>query len=300
MSKPDSWLPLYFGDYLSDTMHLTTEQHGAYLLLLMSAWSRGGSLPNDEGQLAAICRADKSIWKRIRAAVLAFFTVEGDCLVQKRLTLEYQRALKMAEKQKANGAKGGRPKLTQTKPMGYFWDNPNESPTQPQPQEPQPKNTTSTTEPLQPSESPPSSSSDFSEQRAKAFAGQCVAMELERGKRIAVSPADPRILAWVTAGITSAQLREAWKNAAFQRECNQDSSAINVGFLDVFVGKLLAPSEPQSAVTACVRQWHETATGIEAKGRELGIAPPDPLTGGFPAFKDRVFAAAGMSEGAAA
>lgn len=144
MSKPDTWMPLYIGDYIADTMHLTTEEHGAYLLLLMTAWNRGGKLPNNDAQLALICRAERKAWSRLRGVVLAFFEVDGEFLVQPRLAKEYENAVRLNAKQKANGAKGGRPKKTQpesqsasqqetqtetqTKPVGFCWDNPDAIP----------------------------------------------------------------------------------------------------------------------------------------------------------------------------
>lgn len=121
-------MPIFIGDYLADTAHLTTEQHGAYFLMLMTSWNRGGNLPNDDTQLAAICRSDKKTWSRIGKVVKAFFSEEGGYLIQARLVLEYNKALKLHDKQIENGRKGGRPAKTQTKPTGSGWANPNNNP----------------------------------------------------------------------------------------------------------------------------------------------------------------------------
>jgi uncharacterized protein YdaU (DUF1376 family) len=137
--KPDVWMPFFIGDYLGDTAHLTTEQHGAYLLLLLAAWKRGGTLPNDPAQLAVITRLPLGRWKAHAAVILPFFTLADSLLVQGRLVKEYTSAVLANDAQKVNGKKGGRPKKknpneTHGFDSGSIRLNPNESPS-PSPKE---------------------------------------------------------------------------------------------------------------------------------------------------------------------
>lgn len=292
MSKPDTWMPLYVGDYIADTMHLNTEQHGAYLLLLMTAWNRGGKLPSDDVQLALICRADKKAWSKLRDVVLPFFELEDGQYVQRRLLAEYARAVKINDAQKANGAKGGRPKKTQTetqnKPTGFDRLNPNETPS------PSPKPLTS---------KPIASSSDLTVvgtgeelSAAARFAVAIRAWEKNRGKMATVQPHDPRLQAWADAGVSDDQLSLAYEWAVSDRDTNGDVSPINAGFLDVFVAKVLKPVTGTSAIGKLPppKQWFMTSPGIEAKAVELGISQRSGEQ--FYQFKARVFAEAGVTE----
>lgn len=98
MSAANHWMPLYVGDYLSDTAHLNTAQHGAYLLLLMHQW-RTGSVPSDETQQARIARCGVKEWRRLAPDVLAMFEPsEGGNLINNRLERERQRSLTISQK----------------------------------------------------------------------------------------------------------------------------------------------------------------------------------------------------------
>lgn len=94
MSKTthDRWMPLHVGPYLKATSRLTAIQHGAYLLLLMEAWSNDGLIPDDDDELALITRMSPREWRANRAKVLRFWTpVEGGYR-QERLDQELARA----------------------------------------------------------------------------------------------------------------------------------------------------------------------------------------------------------------
>lgn len=71
------YMPLYVADYLADAAHLTTQEHGAYLLLIMTYWQRGEPLPADEIKLARIARLTAEEWSLVRDNLAEFFDISG-------------------------------------------------------------------------------------------------------------------------------------------------------------------------------------------------------------------------------
>lgn len=85
------YIQLYVADYLADTAHLTTEENGAYLLLIFNYWQRGKALNNANDRLATICRLGKEAWERIKPALIEFFDIDGDTWTHPRLEKDLQR-----------------------------------------------------------------------------------------------------------------------------------------------------------------------------------------------------------------
>lgn len=104
--KPDEWMPLHIGDYHADTAHLTRDQHGAYLLILMAYWRRGGPLPADDARLAAITKATPAEWRKLKPVLAEFFTEEDGHWHQKRADDELSKAKRLTEAKRAAGKKG--------------------------------------------------------------------------------------------------------------------------------------------------------------------------------------------------
>jgi uncharacterized protein YdaU (DUF1376 family) len=82
-----AWMPWYIGDYLRDTGHLTTEQHGAYMLLLAHCWQHG-AIPISASERAAIAKLTPARWKAISGPLNRFFKADG---TQKRVTQELEK-----------------------------------------------------------------------------------------------------------------------------------------------------------------------------------------------------------------
>lgn len=101
-----AWMPLYVADYLADTGHLTTAEHGAYLLLIMHYWSNGG-LPDDERKLARIARMTPDEWADAGITLKGFFD-EG--WRHKRIEKELIDAQAAYDRRAAAGRRGGQAK----------------------------------------------------------------------------------------------------------------------------------------------------------------------------------------------
>lgn len=114
--RADAWFPFYVGDYLRDTRHLTTEQHGAYLLLLMDCWSKRGPLPDNDAALAMIVGLPMRAWRRLRPAIAPFFTIADGQWTSPRMMKEIERSKEISEKRKEAGKRGGRPTNSSPKP----------------------------------------------------------------------------------------------------------------------------------------------------------------------------------------
>lgn len=97
-------LMLWTDAYLADTTHLNTLQHGAYLLLLMTAWRRPDcSLPDNDEFLAKVVGQRPNNWKRwLRPWLEPFFTVSDGKWTQKRLKREREHAERVSQRRSDN------------------------------------------------------------------------------------------------------------------------------------------------------------------------------------------------------
>jgi uncharacterized protein YdaU (DUF1376 family) len=99
--KTDIWMPVCIGDFLADTMHLSPEQHGGYLLLLLHLWRRG-ILPDDDVVLAQITGLSISAWSNARAVLGELFEISDGLWHHRRVERERSR---IAAKQQSNSNK---------------------------------------------------------------------------------------------------------------------------------------------------------------------------------------------------
>lgn len=114
------YMQLYTSDYLADTAHLTTVEHGAYLLLLMNYWQRGKPLDNTDGRLAHVARLSAEEWKAVEPILAEFFTIQDNIWTQARIERDLDKIRQKSSKLAANGSIGGSKKQANAKQMPIY------------------------------------------------------------------------------------------------------------------------------------------------------------------------------------
>lgn len=282
--KVETWMPLLVDKYLGDTTDLTTEQHGAYLLLLMSCWKKGGLLPLADERLRAITRLDPDRWEECRDVVMPFFERTPEGYRQKRLTAELARAKANVEQRSAAGKASAAARKAQREgngdSTGVATDGQREPQREPERNvKPRPRPSSLRSEKTPPNPLPgepwfvrfwdawPSNT-------RKAARAQCLAKWRAKG----CEAIGEKIVAHVEALKQSDQ---------WQRDGGRYVPA-----------PLVYLNQARWESATADQPWHATRSGVEAKGVELGLGKWDEhafsigMGEAFAAYEARVCAAA--------
>jgi uncharacterized protein YdaU (DUF1376 family) len=107
------WFPFNVKAYVTDTMRLSTEGHGAYLLLMLDYYSTGTAPPDDDNVLAAITKLPVKTWRIHRKNIEPFFWIIHGRWVHPRIEHEMfeaasKHAVSIAKAKAAAGARWGK------------------------------------------------------------------------------------------------------------------------------------------------------------------------------------------------
>jgi len=89
------WMPMYWGDYARDTGHLSTIEHGAYLLLIVHYWSTGRALADSDTLFANVTRLTLKRWRKMRPTIEQLFQRRDGRWYHKRVERELSGARRM-------------------------------------------------------------------------------------------------------------------------------------------------------------------------------------------------------------
>lgn len=98
------WFP---DAHIADTANLTLEEQGAYRLLMDNMWIKGGSIRNDDKEIARMLRISVKRWQKIRLKLADYLIIELGIISQKRIQKDYKEACEKSKKNAENGKIGG-------------------------------------------------------------------------------------------------------------------------------------------------------------------------------------------------
>ncbi len=114
MASPP-FMQLYVADFLADTQPLTTEEIGAYFLILMTMWRAGGKLPHDQKVLSRSARLSGRSWATAWDRLAPLFMITEGQVSHKRLAKEFDKAMQKSAIRSQSGKRGGAAKALKTK-----------------------------------------------------------------------------------------------------------------------------------------------------------------------------------------
>jgi len=99
------WYP---DTHIADTANLTLEEQGAYRLLMDHMWIKGGTIRNDDKEIARLLRISIKRWQKIKQRLEDYLLFCEGNITQKRLQRDYQNAVNKSKTNAENGRAGGR------------------------------------------------------------------------------------------------------------------------------------------------------------------------------------------------
>ena len=101
-------MPFFVDDYTKDTLNLSLEEHGAYLLLLMAMWRHKGSIPDNDKDNARLLGIQPRAWLRLKQRLMPFFEIYAGQITQKRLQKNWNYAVENSNRQSQKGKAGAK------------------------------------------------------------------------------------------------------------------------------------------------------------------------------------------------
>jgi|TARA_R110000796_G_scaffold56038_1_gene130191 uncharacterized protein YdaU (DUF1376 family) len=126
-------MPLWTDAYIADTQHLTNEEHGVYLRLLMFAWRTPDcSLPNDDRRLALMVGVTPKKWDKLKVAIMSMWDLDNGYWTQKKQLKVFQAVSISVNQKRSAGEASSRARSLKTNDTGstaVITGNPTADPT---------------------------------------------------------------------------------------------------------------------------------------------------------------------------
>ncbi|WP_332687787.1 YdaU family protein [Devosia sp.] len=104
------FMQLYVSDFVGDTLALSAEQIGAYMLLLMSMWNADGELPDEADTLSRIARIRIEDWPAAWSKLSPFFDAGNGKITHGRLSEELAKFARKSAARSDAGKRGAEAK----------------------------------------------------------------------------------------------------------------------------------------------------------------------------------------------